>query len=126
MIPIPPVLAKLIATGAVLLLQSFAMAYNEQVKRAAKEATVQAENTLKQMDAKDALQILGLADNLSVPLQRSDDRATAKTNFTRLFKKAEELNNPYLQGKISCAYRVCVDPRWDHDSEGGGSSQQQS
>ena len=62
----------------------------------------------------DALAILNVNSppSIQVPLTGSlkDD---AKTNFDRFFASAEHVQNPYLQGKISGAYRVLVDPQWD-------------
>jgi hypothetical protein len=115
-IPIPPQLLRLVATGVVLFLQAFAMAYNEKAKAAAAEEAQLHATRSQVMDAKEALALLGIPTHLEVPLRSEDDRRVAKKNFERLFKKASDLENLYLQGKMSCAYRVCVDAKWDSDN----------
>lgn len=87
------------------------------------------------MTAAEAIQILGLersfpelltaashssgtavADNLVLPLQDARQREVAKEQFDRLLGVAVKLDNLFLVGKLSAAYRICVDPYWDAES----------
>ena len=124
-IPIPPHLLRLLATGSMLLIQAFAMAYQEKMREAQSAEAQHSAAKLQTMDAKEALALLGVtapaaaagsssaAAPLDVPLTRAEDKQAAKRNFETLFSKATQTENLYLQGKLSCAYRLCVDPEWD-------------
>lgn len=115
MIPIPPALARLIATGVMLGLQSFAVAYKEHAAKAAVQHETSSHNQTLRMQPPEALQILGLKDSLGVPLrQGSPEAVAAQAAFKTLFGKAKHLDNLYLMGKISAAYRVCLDETWDN------------
>ena len=77
------------------------------------------------MTSQEALQILSMNTSLAVPLTNAKDRDTATANFQRYFKLAQDSKLPYVQGKLSAAYRLCVDSNWDSQwtsrtSEEGG------
>ena len=57
-----------------------------------------------------------MSQNLAVPLRSTEDKERAQENFERQFTMASDDKNPYLQGKYSAAFRICVDPQWDDSS----------
>ena len=63
-----------------------------------------------------------------LPLSEGKAREQAKRNFERMFALAIKDENMFLAGKLSAAYRVCVDPMWDQgeeveENQNGASSQ---
>ncbi|KAG8346422.1 hypothetical protein ERJ75_000773400 [Trypanosoma vivax] len=124
---IPPQLARLIAATAVIALKAFITAHRREVKRL-NEQEILADSRrlrLKVMPPTEALQVLGMDTRLSVPLRSEDDRRLATGRFKHLFGIASKCDNAYLQGKVSAAYRLCVDADWDagdsDDSSGANS-----
>lgn len=78
------------------------------------------------MSEQEAIQVLGIelinprlledariSKFSQLPLSNPRDREVAKANFDRMFAIAVKHNNMYLAGKLSAAYRLCVDPTWD-------------
>ena len=109
-IPIPPQLIRLITTGALLFVQAFVVAYQREAAAAEKRST---EETVKlPMGDREALAVLGMNETLKLPLS-SSGRAEAEKRFGLLMEKAKQSNNLFLQGKISAAYRRCVNDDWD-------------
>lgn len=58
-----------------------------------------------------------LSTSSLLPLQEGKAKEEAKRNFERMFALAIEDGNLFLAGKLSAAYRVCVDPMWDQVEE---------
>lgn len=87
------------------------------------------------MSDAEAIQVLGieqvnssllengkLAKSSVLPLSSPRDREIAKNNFERMFAIAVKHQNLYLAGKLSAAYRLCVDDAWDVENENTDSS----
>lgn len=128
---IPPQLGRLLVAAAVVVGQSFLIAYKKEAKRANEEERYNERETGQQggtvdkpvMTAAEAVQILGvervnpklLKDpwHISLPLSRPDDLEAARGNFHRMMAVAQKQENHFLMGKLSMAYRLCVDPNWD-------------
>lgn len=89
------------------------------------------------MSAMEAMQVLGLdrsfpdvytsvqqaearsaSTSAFLPLAPGKARKTAQQNFERMFDLADKEGNVFLAGKLSAAYRICVDPRWDQAPSG--------
>lgn len=52
-----------------------------------------------------------------LPLKEGKAQEEAKRNFDRMFALAIRDDNLFLAGKLSAAYRVCVNPEWDQMEE---------
>lgn len=119
MMPIPPFVWKLISVGGVFLIDAFIRAHQQHVAKMAKE---EADNGTGEsataspapMAPREALAILGLPEGVEMPLNEMRQQE-AKQRFNVLFLKAEKANSPYLQGKVSAAYRMLCDPNWDDE-----------
>ncbi|KAG5492649.1 hypothetical protein JKF63_01228 [Porcisia hertigi] len=145
---IPPQLARLVMAGGAALLQVFWVAYQresqklrqEEQSRGADGATqgVSAMGRSPVMSPAEAVQVLGLDSSFpdlltsvqrvsssstltpaSLPLAPGEARMTAQQNFERMFALAVKEGNMFLAGKLSAAYRICVDPKWDQTMSGG-------
>ncbi|RHW70285.1 hypothetical protein DPX39_090082000 [Trypanosoma brucei equiperdum] len=123
---IPPQLAKLIVTSGLLIVKAFLVAHQQEAKRLREEEEKEGHSATNAqvgtgsaalMTSSEALQILGLQPNMSVPLTAESDRQLATVRFEHLFAIATRCKNVFLQGKLSGAYRVCVDPEWDLKDE---------
>ena len=128
LIPIPPMLLRILTTMAMTATQVFMTEFARERQRLQKE---KAENggdvgsgaaSGPRMTPQEALQILNINTSLAVPLTNSRDQELAKENFQRFFKLAQDSNLPYIQGKLSAAYRMCVDKEWDSSWSGDGGS----
>lgn len=132
LIPIPPFLVQILKSVAINAGQQFVQAHMAESERLRKQREENSYNNghgeqeqqqhvgssftgmpRPKMTGEEALRILNINPNLAVPLRGNEDKAKATENFKSLFKKAQETNSPYLQGKISLAYRMCVDDCWD-------------
>lgn len=144
---IPPQLARFLIAGSAALLQVFMVAYQRESQKLRQEeqargAVGSAEDSTRfgnprAMSAMEAMQVLGLdrsfpdaytsvqqaeARSMStsalLPLAPGEARRTAQQNFERMFDLAAKEGNVFLAGKLSAAYRICVDPRWDQATSG--------
>lgn len=124
---LPPQLVKFLLNGAVILFQAFWVAYSKETSSASTSTSEEASSSPKSMSPAEAIQILGIEqvnprlledaksskESSVLPLSRPSDREVARKNFERMFAIAIKHDNMYLAGKISAAYRLCVDPDWD-------------
>ncbi|CCW69433.1 unnamed protein product [Phytomonas sp. Hart1] len=136
---IPPQLMRLLMLASFAIGQAFIIAYHTEKKNIEREESMDgSEGSYPQvshpdrppMSSLEALCILGLdhlrprlkntsspfssQSNLFLPLKTPEDREIARQNFERMFAIAVKYNNHFLAGKLSAAYRKCVDPTWDH------------
>jgi hypothetical protein len=142
---IPPQLAQLLIAGGAALLQVFLVAFQRESRRIKTESaatgTAEGIGAKRHMSGVEAVQVLGLdrsypalfnevqkAESVaassgsvssSALLPLKDRKATeeARRNFERMFALAKREENLFLAGKLSAAYRVCVDPMWDQVDE---------
>ncbi|PWV02351.1 hypothetical protein C4B63_2g71 [Trypanosoma cruzi] len=101
---IPPQLVRLIVAGGLLVFQAFVVAHNREAQRLREEAdgTATGEScSTALMSSSEALHILGMDDDLRVPLEEKKDREEARRRFNHLFAIAKNNNNAYLQGKLA-------------------------
>lgn len=141
LIPIPPFLIQIIKSVAVNAGQQFVQAHFAEAERLRRQREENERNNghgqqenpyvnsnggsssstyglpRPKMTGEEALQILNINPNLAVPLRGNEDKARATENFKAYFAKAEETKSVYLQGKISQAYKMCVDDKWDRDKK---------
>nr|CCC93169.1 conserved hypothetical protein [Trypanosoma congolense IL3000] len=116
---IPPQLVKYIITAGLFLAKALIVAHKKESRRLRQEESnptasySAAGNSFVSMPSTEALQILGLDSNMAVPLTSEANRNMATLRFERLFAVAVNQRNMFLQGKLSGAYRICVDPEWD-------------
>lgn len=105
-------------------------------KTGAGDAAPTSDGLEREMSATEAMQILGLDRSFPdlfntvqqaeatgaarpspspspLPLPPGKAREAARQNFDRMFALAVKEDNMFLAGKLSAAYRVCVDPAWD-------------
>lgn len=118
LIPIPPIVWKVVSVGGVFLIDAFLRAHAQHVAKMAKEEEAHASaqpGTGSPISKKEAADVLGLPDAAGTTALNERQRDEAKRRFEVLFLKAERANSPYLQGKISAAYRVLCDPNWDEE-----------
>ncbi|KPA86195.1 putative mitochondrial hypothetical protein [Leptomonas pyrrhocoris] len=143
----PQLLRFLVASSAALLQVFLVSFHRESRRlKYEAEATVTADGSAgsrRHMSGVEAVQVLGLDRSYPVlfneiqkaesnkaqsaasasfsptPLPLRDGRAReeAKRNFERMFALAIKEENLFLAGKLSAAYRVCVDPMWDQSEE---------
>ncbi|KAG5466811.1 hypothetical protein LSCM1_00988 [Leishmania martiniquensis] len=145
---IPPQLARfLIASGAAVL-QVFVVAYQRESRKLRQEERARgavggtqcstATRSSCAMSAIEAVQVLGLdcdfpdlctstqqaeANSMpkaSLPLVPGKARTVAQQNFERMFALAVKEEHMFLAGKLSAAYRICVDPAWDQATPNEG------
>ncbi|KPI90283.1 hypothetical protein ABL78_0665 [Leptomonas seymouri] len=141
---IPPQLMRLLLAGGAALLQVFLVAFQRESRRLKfeSEATEKVQGTggKSRMSAVEAVQVLGLdrsypalfseiqkagnntahsasSSSVLLPLREGKAREEAKRNFERMFALAMKEENLFLAGKLSAAYRVCVNPMWDEVGE---------
>ncbi|GET92746.1 hypothetical protein, conserved [Leishmania tarentolae] len=144
---IPPQLARLLITGSAALLQVFMVAYQRESRKLRQEEQARAaageaqdprwSGNPRVMSSMEAMQVLGLDRSFPdlyttvqqaeanstltsalLPLAPGKARRTAQQNFERMFSLASKDENFFLAGKLSAAYRICVDPRWDERMSG--------
>lgn len=139
---IPPQLAKFLVTATAILLESLYKVYKKESSKPAQKSSREekedssssffnSHNSGHKMTEQEAIQILGLelvnprlledariSKYPQLPLSNTRDREIAKRNFDRMFLIASKHNNMYLAGKLSAAYRLCVDPNWDDTMDG--------
>ncbi|AIO01843.1 hypothetical protein LPMP_342170 [Leishmania panamensis] len=142
-----PQLARLLIAGSVALLQVFAVAYQRESRKLRQEEQARGAVGAAQdstgmgsprvMSAIEAMQLLGLdrdfpdlyisvqraeassaSTSVSLPLAPGKAHRAARQNFERMFTLAIKEENMFLAGKLSAAYRICVDPRWDQTTSG--------
>ena len=113
---IPPIVARVIAGFAMVVIQSLWDAHQAEAAKLARQYGSHTQQAKLKLTPAEALQILNLPAETKVPLSPAD-QMLAKQHFQSLFEKAKEMENPYLQGKFSGAYRVLVDPKWDENAE---------
>lgn len=73
------------------------------------------------MSPMEAVQLLGLevarpellSPKVALPLMDPAAREAARQAFQKMFAIAVAHDNMFLAGKLSAAYRQCVDPLWD-------------
>jgi alpha-ketoglutarate-dependent taurine dioxygenase len=116
---IPPPLARLLVAVGFVAFEALLKAHQQETQKLREESGVGPSHAgeVSRMDPIEALKILGLNEHLAVPLRGVADRESATANFRRFFSSAKKLDNAYLMGKLSAAYRLCVDERWDCDTE---------
>ncbi|KAG5492104.1 hypothetical protein GH5_01008 [Leishmania sp. Ghana 2012 LV757] len=144
---IPPQLARLMIAVSAALLQVFVAAYQRESRKLSQEERArdavggaQGSTTMwsaRAMSAMEAMQVLGLdrgfpelytsvqqaeanamQTSTSLPLPHGKAREAAQQNFERMFALAVKEENMFLAGKLSAAYRICVDPAWDQATPG--------
>lgn len=132
-----PQLGRLAAAVGLVVGQAFLSAYarEKQRLRAAAAEEEDGDGGRRRMTPLEAIQILGveksnpsLLHQFGSPkekerdadggercavLTRERDREVARENFERMFALAVKHENQFLAGKLSLAFRVCVDPAWD-------------
>jgi hypothetical protein len=112
MLLIHPLIARVVAGVAMVVVQSLWDAHKAEAARLARQYGSQAQQAKLQLTHTESLAILGMDQTLKAPLKGKDAEA-ATAHFKALFAKAQAVDSPYLQGKFSGAYRVLVDPVWD-------------
>lgn len=131
-IPIPPNVARLLITGGLILLNGFGVAYMRAAAKVQEEEVaaggVPGSATRPPMTALEAIQILGIdkvnpaytqlaagegASTALLPLTAPNEVEAARQNFEKMFANAVKADNLFLAGKLSAAYRLCVDVSWD-------------
>ncbi|AYU83035.1 conserved hypothetical protein [Leishmania infantum JPCM5] len=144
---IPPQLARFLIAGSAALLQVFMVAYQRESQKLRQEeqargAVGSAQDSTgirnpRAMSAMEAMQVLGLdrrfpdvytsvqqaearstSTSALLPLAPGEARRAAQLNFERMFGLAAKEGNAFLAGKLSAAYRICVDPSWDQAMSG--------
>ncbi|CCW62079.1 unnamed protein product [Phytomonas sp. EM1] len=147
---LPPPLARLLVVAGLAVGQAFLLAFHNERQRlrreeaeAASEGTPSSSSSSSEggrqgggshpnrppMTSLEALQILGIhptpsspANPAGLPLTTPSERELARRNFERMFAVAQKHENWFLAGKLSAAYRMCVDPTWDHPAGEGKES----
>jgi hypothetical protein len=109
---IPPIIARIVAGVAMVVLQSLWDAHQAEAAKIAREYGSQQQQQKLALTQNEALQILNMPTSTKVPMGEADQKR-AKENFELLFHKAKVVDSPYLQGKISGAYRLLCDKNWD-------------
>lgn len=107
-----PVLLRIASGVAVIALQSLWDAHREEAAKLMKEWSANDMLSSTQLTPKEALEVLNMDSATRTPLS-GENRAVARRRFEVLFAKAQQAQSPYLQGKVSGAYRALVDPVWD-------------
>lgn len=137
---IPPQLMRLLVAGGAALLQVFVVAFQRESQRLRYESeatgTAEGMGNKRHMSGVEAVQVLGLdrnyptlfseiqkaesnasasptATSTPLPLKEGKAKEEAKRNFDRMLALAVAEDNMFLAGKLSAAYRLCVDPNWD-------------
>lgn len=146
-----PQLGRLAAAAGLVVGQAFILAYTREKVRVAREEAEEesddqedggkdGQGSGRRMTPLEAIQILGVEKtnpsliekfsaektpsnaSLEYPVLTSGrDREVARENFERMFGLAVKHQNHFLAGKLSLAFRICVDPNWD-DNMGGDNS----
>lgn len=121
---VPAQLIKALVQGATILFQAFLVAYNKADRASSTSSASDSETGT--MTESEAILILGVEQqnptimqrvkrSSVLPLTDPQDRRVADENFKRMFEIALKHNNMYLAGKLSNAYRLCVNPQWDEE-----------
>lgn len=139
---IPAQLTKFLVTAAAILIESLYKVYQKESIKSSQKTKSKKEridfsssyfsprDVHAAMTESEAIQVLGLevvnprlledariSKHSQLPLSHPRDREVAKKNFERMFSIAVKHNNMYLAGKLSAAYRLCIDPNWDDEVE---------
>lgn len=139
---IPAQLTKFLVTATAILIESLYKVYQKESMKPSQKMKSEKEridysssyfsprDTHVTMTESEAIQVLGLevvnprlledariSKHSLLPLSHPRDREVAKKNFDRMFSIAVKHNNMYLAGKLSAAYKLCIDPNWDNEEE---------
>lgn len=131
---IPPQLARALLAAGAILLQSFFVLYRREASRLSAEKAEDGREGRWNSSSPDqplmtpaeAVAILGVAPPkatshestspaaaYALPLTDRVEREKARESFHRMFRLAMDRQNYFLAGKLSAAYRMCVDENWD-------------
>lgn len=112
-----PIIGRVVAGFAIVVLQSLWEAHRAEAARLARQYGTEAQQSTLSLTREESAAILGVSLPAGGRLEGAD-AAVATANFRRLFLAARRCHNPYLQGKLSGAYRVLVDSNWDATDAG--------
>lgn len=110
-----PIVGRIVAGVAIVVLQSMWDAHRSEAARLARVYGSDQQQAKLSMTREEALAVLGVqsASPKASGLLQGAEAAEATARFQRFFRDASAAENVYLQGKFSGAYRILVDPQWD-------------